>query len=190
MTHPSIRAVSHVLSTWAYSPRYMKRLLHMCDMTFSYVWHDPSKYSSSITRALNPGLQPSMCDMTHSYVWHDSFIRVTWLIYVFVPQHTCFQLGPAALDVSQDSFICVTWLIHVWHDSFICVTWLLHMRHDSFMWDMSDECDTTIGVTRLIHMRGMTHSRLTDSFICAEWLTHVWHDSFICDTTPSYVWHD
>jgi len=33
-------------------------LIHICDMTHSYVW------------------------LTHSYVWRDSFIRVTWLIHI------------------------------------------------------------------------------------------------------------
>jgi len=35
----------------------MTWLIHMCDMTYLYVWHDAF-----------------MCDMTHSYAWHDAFI--------------------------------------------------------------------------------------------------------------------
>ena len=44
-------------------------LIHMCDMTQSYVWHDSF---ICVTWRIH------MCDMTHSYVWHDSFICATW----------------------------------------------------------------------------------------------------------------
>ena len=84
-------------------------LIHMCDMTHSYVRHDSF-----------------MCDMTHSHVRHDSFICATWLIHMCDMTYLCLW---------HDSFICVTWLIHmcdmthsyVWHDSFMCVTWLIHL---------------------------------------------------------------
>ena len=49
-------------------------LIHMCDMTHSYVWHDSFIFVTWLIH---------ICDMTHLYVWPDSFIRVTWLI------HTC-----------------------------------------------------------------------------------------------------
>jgi len=90
-------------------------LIHMCDVTHSYVRHDSLIY---ITHT---------CDKTHSYEWHDSFIRETWLIHTW-----------------RDSFICATWLtntwlIHTWdmthsymarHDSFIRETRLIHIWRD------------------------------------------------------------
>jgi len=101
---------SFICETW---------LIHMCDMTHSYVWHDSFICETWLIH---------MCDMTHSYVWHDSFICVTWLIHMWDMTHSC---------VWHDSFICETWLIHMWHDSFMYgtihshVTWLIHM------WDMT-----------------------------------------------------
>jgi len=47
------------------------RLLHMCVMTHSYVWHAWMICTTCLIH---------MCDMTHSHVWHDSFTCVTWLI--------------------------------------------------------------------------------------------------------------
>jgi len=90
-------------------------LIHMCDMTHSYVWHDSSNgcswlYENGSFTCVTWLIH--MCDMTHpmdvvrcmgmthSYVWHDSFVCVTWLI------HMC--------DMTHS---------YVWHDSFICVTW-------------------------------------------------------------------
>ena len=94
-------------------------LIHVCDMTHSYVWHD-----SSMTTFSKISL-----DMTHSRVWHDSFICVTWLIHDDL----------FADLLRHDSFMCVTQFVHmcnmthlyVWHDSSKRVTWLIHM------WDMT-----------------------------------------------------
>jgi len=85
-------------------------LIHMWDMTHSYVWRDSF---ICVTRLIH------MCDATHSYVWHDSFICVTWLIQMCDMTHSY---------VWHDSFIYVTWLIHMhdtthqiwWHDLYIC----------------------------------------------------------------------
>ena len=101
-------------------------LIHMCDMTHSYVWHDsfiyvtwPMHMSEQVLLDVSkwwcvtwliPPVYMSvrvgtlLCDMAHSYVWHDSFICVTWLI------HKC--------DMTHS---------YVWRVSFICVTWLIHM---------------------------------------------------------------
>jgi len=102
-------------------------LIHMCDMTHSYVWPDSFH----------------ICDMTHSYIWmsrHRQICCVThlWHFMQAICQHS---------KVWHDSFICVTWLIHmydmtysyVWHDSFICVTWLIYMCYMThpYMWNDS-----------------------------------------------------
>ena len=105
----------------------MTCLIHTYDVTHSYVWNDSS-----------------MCDMTHSYVtWlihmrHDSFICVTWLI------HMC--------DVS------LTWLVrtYVWHISFN--TWLIHMWHDSFMSVIYFWHYSFTRVTHLVQMCDITPS--------------------------------
>jgi len=109
-------------------------LIHMCDMTHSYVWHDSficvtwlihmcdMTHSYSLSATSSAICLIHMCDMTHSYVWHDSFIRLV------------------------SDIICSLSYSYVWHDSFICVTWLIHMCdmthsyvwHDSFLRLVSD----------------------------------------------------
>ena len=84
--HDSFIRDSFICVTW---------LIHMCHVTYSYVWHDSF---ICVTWLIH------MCDMTHSYVWHDSSTCVTWLI------HMCDMTHP---HVWHDSFICVTWLIHM-----------------------------------------------------------------------------
>jgi len=91
-------------------------LIHMCAMTYSYVWHD-SFIPDVEVRSMRVRWLIHMCDMTHSCVWHDSFMCVTW----------------------PDSFISVTWFVHmcnmthpeVCHDSFMCVPWPTHTRRRS-----------------------------------------------------------
>ena len=73
-------------------------LIHKCDMTHSYVWHD------SIWQGISHSWMSHTCDMTHSCMWHESFICVTWLIHMRDVTHSC-----------------------VWHDSFIWVIGLIHM---------------------------------------------------------------
>ena len=134
-------------------------LIHMCDMTKSYMRHGSS-----------------ICDMTHSYMWHDwiilrhgSFIcdpthsYVTWLVHM-------------ALGMWK---VCLTWFIcDMTH---LYVIGLTRMLYDSFIYDTTHSY-----VTQLIHMWhdsficDKTHSYVTR-------LVHMWYDSFICDTTHSYV---
>ena len=57
------------------------RLIHMCDMTHSYVWHMWHDSFNSVTSLMQSSWWLiHMFDTSHSYVWHDSFICVTWLI--------------------------------------------------------------------------------------------------------------
>jgi len=90
--------------------------VHMCNMTHSYLWHDPFMCVIWSIR---------MFDAIHSHVWHNSSVCVIWLIHMCDMTHSY---------VWHDSFICVTWLIHMcdmthsylWQESFICMTWLSH----------------------------------------------------------------
>jgi len=163
-------------------------LIHMCDLTHSYVWHDSFIH---------------ICDMTCSYVCHDSFIRVTWLIHMCDMTH---------LYVWHDSFIIhqALQLQHVWRDSFICVTRLIHMCDMTHLLAWRDSCkcdmthwhvtglihtwrgwlirDTTRGSTRcthewLIHTCTLTHSHKNgDSYVTQPifvWLIRMWYGSFL-----------
>jgi len=61
---------------------YVTWLMHMCDVAYSYVWHDThyqlrhDSWHSVMTRLIH------MCNVAHSYVWHDSFICVVCLIHM------------------------------------------------------------------------------------------------------------
>jgi len=94
MTFSSVCVCLHALVwiTWLVHVRVVcEWLLHVCGMTYSYVWHDSFMCVTWLIHT---------CDMTHSYVRHDSFICVTWLI------HMCDMTRSY---VWHDSFICVTW---------------------------------------------------------------------------------
>jgi len=101
------------------------RLIHLCYMTHSYVWHShmnkchttnewvshdsficATQMNESCVRVTRVWVVVCECRTTHSFVLHDSFIRVKWLI------HT--------RDMTLSS---------VRHDLFMCVF------HDSFIWD-------------------------------------------------------
>ena len=111
---------SFICMTWLMRSRLVvsgsssTRLIHMCDITRSCVWHD-----SFIGDGRAAGALPQdsficvtwlvhTCDTTHSYVSHGSFICVTWLI------HTC---DTTRSNMYCDSFKCMTWLIHMWKAS-------------------------------------------------------------------------
>jgi len=153
----------------------------MCDMTYSYVWHD---LFICVTWLIH------MCDMTYSYVWHDLFISVTWLIYLCMTTHS--SRVTILMRMCDMTHSCV------WHDSFMCMTWLIHVcdlcissRHIHHVWQYSQySCTCEIWHA---HMFGMTHSHVWhDLFTCVTWLismcdmthSHVWH------MTHSYVWYD
>ena len=149
-------------------------LIHTCDMTHSYVWHDSF---ICVTWLIHT------CDMTHSYVWHDSFICVTWLI------HMC---GRTHSYVWHDWFICVAGLIHM------CDMTHSYVRHDSsiLFWaiiapptapdpvvrcwgkkkdNLGEPCDNS--VTGLIRCR-------VHSYLWNDWLLHIY--GMVC----WYVWHE
>ena len=137
---------------------------HMCDMTYSYVWHDSIICVTWLTH---------VCDMTHSCVQ----IYISWTTKEQPVLLKCWHV-----IVQHDSLICVTWLIHIWDLTHSCV-W-----HDSLMCVASFFINhqTAIRFSRQLtsHMCDMNHVRVWhDSPTCVTWLTHM------CDMTHPYVWH-
>ena len=153
---------------------YVTWLIHTCDMTHSYVWHDSIVYVTwLIQRTADEGVRSLIC--------------VTWLV------HTCEMSNPYGC---HDSSTCMMWpyervMSHVWmsHGTLMDVTWLLYKLYDSYAWHAS-----CIRVKCQIHMVAMTYPYLwreymTESCHTYEWVmppTWTWHDSSICYAS----WHD
>jgi len=165
------------------------RLIHMCDITPLFVWHDSFICVTWLIHVWKKSLLGGVwCWSVLLSLADDCWecervmhIRVTWLIRMCAMTHSY---------VRHDSFVCVPWRIHtcdmthsyVWHDSFICATWLIHMcdMNHSYVF-----CNSFICVPWLIHMCSVTRSYVChDSFVCVTWLIHT------CDMTHPYVWHD
>jgi len=68
------RAINPWIPAWCLHYYCASWLIHICDMTHSYVWHDTF---IRVARFVH------MCALTHSYVWHDPFICVTCLIHMW-----------------------------------------------------------------------------------------------------------
>ena len=144
-------------------------LIHMCDMTHSYVRHDSwcgrrwevthHDSSSPVLSCLYVKRDLLMCviwlihmrDMTHSYAWHALCSR-RW-------NHE--SSSPACHDMTPH--ICAAWLIHVGHDSWLiqmCDMTSSYVGHGSW-------CDGN-GKWRTV-----SHHRLYESFVQGTWLIYV-----------------
>jgi len=108
--------VTHSYSyVWCDTHAAKEVLIHICDMTYSYVWHDSSICDSSIFICVLSNIYDSFSYtyVTHSYLM--SVITHMWLIYIY------------------DSFICDSFIYvthsysYVWHDAFICMIALIYM---------------------------------------------------------------
>jgi len=125
-------------------------LIHMCDMTHSYVWHDSLICVTWLFHT---------CDTTYSYTCArtrdvvQTLSRINGSCHVWM-SHVTREVVMSHTNVSINESCQITHS-HIWHDPFTYVTWLiymcdmthLHVRHDSFT------C-----VTRLFHMCDKTHS--------------------------------
>ena len=193
-------------------------LIHVCDVTYSYVWHDlyrPHSFACmtcvwqtfmcatllihmyDVCDKTHPhvcGIIPTMSDMTHKNLIH---LHV-WCNTNGRGQHHSFRV--------TDTYVCDDTHLYVWHDSFTCA-WqdsFTCVWHDSFtcVWRHSLTC-----VPCLLYVC---------PFTCVTWRMyahlHVWHDSLmnkwhiicvpcllhVCPSTcvpwlmyaQLHVWHD
>ena len=106
--------------------KYVTWLIHICDMTHSYVWHDSficvtwyvwHNSFISVTWLIH------MCDTTHSYVWHDSFTCAACLIQMCDMTHPTYLQAyfqcvhtRSYISVSQKIFYCA----HMWNVTDSC----------------------------------------------------------------------
>jgi len=168
--------MSHICVTW---------LLHICDMTPSFV----KKASSSLNKS------------RHTYLWHDFYICVTWLL------HTC-DMTPSFVERASSStndschvthlrdmtsslgWHVVTCHCHVrdmttplwWRVIATHVTWLLHMcdMSSSHTWQNSLMRQKSVVINDWV----MSHISVT------RHVTHIYDTTpHTCDMTPLYVTH-
>ena len=92
--------------------------IHLCDMTYSYVWHDSI---SNMTHLLNMCVRVlHVCDMWHIDDMTHSYVNDIHVTYMYK---------------SRDLYICdlhmshVTWHIYVWHVSYRCMTCYICVSH-------------------------------------------------------------
>ena len=146
-------------------------LIHMCDMTHSYVWHDSF---ICVTWLIH------MCDMTHPYVWHDSFICVTYLI------HMC------ATTRSQISYLWTSHGTHEWVMWHMCTShshiWISEVAH------MNESWHTYEWVMARIWMRHVTH--MNEAWHRYEWdmphisMCHAAHIWWVVSHIHRWFWND
>ena len=173
---------SSICVTWLVHTN-VKRRVHVCDVTHSYVWHDSFAYVVWLIQT---------CDTTHSCVWHDPF----FLDVYDTSDKTCVH-------------VCVTWLVRmcgISRTNGSCHTHYVYMMgsHTPYMHDiahsyvMYDIGDMTHYVTWRFHIWRMcdpTHSYMIhavwhESLICVTWLIDlwsVWHDSLISEMCVTWL---
>jgi len=96
-------------------------LMHMCDMTYQYLWRD-SLHSAALwgSAICDPSCcSIHTCEMTHAYVWYDS--KHVWRDSLRCTAYTgrCYTRPFVLFDSYMWHDSCV------WHGSCICVTWLI-----------------------------------------------------------------
>jgi len=172
-------------------------LVHVCDRTSLYVWHDgiclcdkQMRSTSLYVCRTNKCRHVDRICLSHQQMRScHTYKLVTWrhllVCHSTLCDMACLYVAPR---VWCDSLMCVTWLIHTCDlTAFICVTWLVYMC-DMFWWlveifEMA-MCDMTafVCVTRLvkhpyesIHMCDTT--RLEKAFVCVTWQhSYVWQN--------------
>jgi len=73
----------HPAYVWLYSFICVTWLIHMCDMTHSYVRHD------------------SFACATQSYMRHDFFIYTTWHVHMYIHIHMCCAVSTAQMHTHK-----------------------------------------------------------------------------------------
>ena len=136
---------------------YVTWLVHMCDVTHSYVWHDSC---ICVTRLIH------MCDVTHSYVWRDSRDSIICFRRLVYMCGTHFTLG--------GSYMCDVTHAYVWGDSYV-----VSQTHNIAKSSMNESCRTYEWVTSHIGMSHVTHMkescRRRTKLPRALWMSHVTH---------------
>ena len=172
---------------------YVTRLIHMCDMTHSYVWHD--SFIRDMTHSREPAGGSPVATCFH--IWHDSFICVKWLIHVCDMTHSCVRHEcfirempysywielilpqlPAFIHVSM-SYVCVTC---VWRHTTRGVTWPIYIE-----WSIFSPAPPAFIHVRVSHVcvTCVCHMCVT-SHLCMSHVTHM-NQTFIVEIRQIYM---
>jgi len=173
-------------------------LIHMCDMTHSYVWHDSFICVAWLIH---------MCDMTHSFVWHDPFIcldikravyKCVIHTYMSPPQHMCTWVMYTWLNHPHTHVYTHIWmtffLIHImctwvtwvcfFYISFFFYTSFFYFIHIMCTWVMTHMCGF------VAHICVSSGTRINESCHICEWvMSHRWmsHVTDMEESCPLYT---
>ena len=138
------------------------RLIHMCDMTHSYAWHDSFVCVTWLIL----------------YMWHNPFRRL--------------KISAISSLITSAIFVFKWVLLRLWMRDIVSTNELHHscttQIHASY-WHLTIDSKSTKNPRYQCAI--LTPSYVLDSFICVAWLSicMTWF-IHICDMTHSHVWHD
>jgi len=143
------------------TPFYVTWLIHSCDMTRSYVWHDSFIHATWLIRSRDTRIGAfwlcatwliHMRRVSCSFVWHDSFI----VTHVNESCHTC------------KCVMSHMWMSHVTHVNVSCHV----MSHMTSFTHVNVSCHTCEWVMSHMWMRHVTQADHTHTHVHTHTYTH------------------
>jgi len=205
MSRNRLRIAGYLSELW-HAPWFkcVPWLIHVCDMSNSYMWHDsPSvcmtwRIASSVCHDSYTSVTCLLhtCDMTrHLYVWHDSSsLCVTWLVISMCDMTHCYVCVERVLTRTASIPRAGTCSTHTYASFHTCVTHIstshthtCHADMSAGVTRMNESCHTYEWVMSHVWMSyvtcmnesHMSHRNECGILVQSVAHLHVWHDSFI-----------